>query len=143
MIQQVGKTTNKGKSVAICICPFPDHNETVGSMNICEADHWYHCFGCRRHGRSEDLINRFGSVMFSGKSGGVQRVKRYTEEETNLEDTGLEYLKMRGFTDETIKAFDVFHNKITKRIDIPIMDESGYTYGIIGRTTVGEEPKYR
>jgi DNA primase len=68
----------------------------------------------------------------------------------------FDYLKNRGFTEETIKYFECGYtskwrsfNRETKayenqpRIIIPGHDEYGNYAGFIGRTPVGDEPKYK
>jgi hypothetical protein len=50
--KNVKELTNGRK---ICICPFEDHNDTSASF-VVYPDGFYHCYGCGRWGKMEDLF---------------------------------------------------------------------------------------
>jgi DNA primase len=98
--------------------------------------------------------------MFASHKDEAEEVLVVTPELVASMNTGLDpynYLASRGFTEETIKYFEcTFTDKwgpvwnkteniyrLEERVVIPGHDEFGKLAGFIGRSPVGDEPKYR
>ena len=69
-----------------CLCPFPDHNEKVGSFRIKLTDGiWiFHCFGCDRSGTIINfcqmyyaLESPFDALAFLCKKFGFEKVSQF------------------------------------------------------------------
>lgn len=127
----------------VCLCPYPDHNDTKPSLNLNLRKNFYYCHGCRKGGKAEELIARFGDVTFIEFKGETQEFSGEELEPDECLTTGIEYMHLRGFTDETLKAFHIFYDNRKYRVVVPIIDRKGHVWGTVGRTVIDEEPRYK
>src|ERR1044072_4900372 len=61
----------------------------------------------------------------------------------HLDGLALEYMRSRGFKDDTLEAWQIGYDKISDRIAIPVWDKDGMLIGFKGRAYQPEhKPKY-
>jgi DNA primase len=122
------------------ICPF--HNDTKPSLGINIGEKGiYHCFSCGATGRTTELVEKFGGFLLEDSDGIVYSSSMTVSyEEDNV---GFEYLRKRGFQDSTIQEFSICYDSESSRVVIPVISRNGVVSGTIGRTVVGDEPKYK
>ena len=53
------------------------------------------------------------------------------------------YMIERGFEKSILKAYDIGYDSAHARVTAPIRDRDGRLIGIVGRTTMNEEPRYK
>jgi DNA primase len=60
-----------------------------------------------------------------------------------LDGDALEYMRGRGFKDETLESWEICHDQISNRIAIPVRNEDGMLIGFKGRAYLPDhKPKY-
>ena len=123
----------------LCLCPFPSHVDKNPSLSMNLKKDVYYCFGCEKRGRATDLVSRFGKPTLCGNVGSGDE----TVSARAVNDPGMNYMKKRGYTKETIASFFISFDPEKHRVMIPIIDRSGHVWGTIGRTTIDEDPKYK
>lgn len=140
------KVIRQNGNELMCLCPFPEHNDTKPSLGLNLDKNIYYCFGCKRGGKAKDLIDRFGNPSFYSFDDEYSPISddgsTPMEPDSNTE-SGIDYMKFRGFTEETLDTFYVSYNPKTYRIVIPILDRFNRVIGTIGRTIANEEPRYK
>jgi len=89
-----------------CLCPFPDHNDSLPSFGYNPAAGVFNCFGCHRGGKAVEFI----AYMDGRRRIDVAReiVGKYSNDEVLLHNSKFDFERLRGllfdFAD-TIRAF--------------------------------------
>lgn len=124
----------------MALCPF--HPDTQPSLGINIGNKGiYHCFSCGATGKTEDLVDMFGGFVVEDSDPIIySRSMTIAADEDN---DGFSYLRKRGFLEESIHEFSMCYDSDSERVIIPVISKSGVVSGTIGRTIVGDEPKYK
>jgi len=100
------QTLSNGRKM--CLCPFDDHNDTIPSF-IIYPDGFYHCYGCSRLGKLEDLFE--DGYKYTGTN--AIDVTKIPTRKANM-------LKMRESIDKKVKKLT---STLSKDIIYRIYDE--------------------
>jgi DNA primase len=120
------------------LCPWPHRGkdgtkvyESKPSLSINKVKGVFHCFGCGRSGTIHRFLECFVGAFFAD----VLLVDHEFEREWSESDEapaplpfyndGIDYLRKRGFTDETIKRFNLGESRQKDSAIIPIHDNEG------------------
>ena len=146
-------------------CPF--HDETKPSLFISPAKNLWHCFGCHKGGGIIQFVAEYMKIpngealKYLAKEYGISLnekiLQQYKREQAKVEklktglqkssdilqstNVALDYLKKRGFSDETIRTFGYGYSRKYKAISVPIHDLYGRVVGFALRKLEGE-PKW-
>jgi DNA primase len=125
---------------ALCPWPHKDKNgnefyESKPSLNINKVKGVFNCFGCGRSGTIHRFFESFVGAFFAD----VLLVEFEFDREWVEPDTepaplpfyndGIEYFKKRGFTDDSIRRFNLGENRQLDSAIIPIPDNEGVYAG--------------
>lgn len=145
----------RGTSEFMCRCPFCD-GPTSLQFNI-DKGLWV-CFRCDEKGNSKKLVQKLGgiyadpevSVAHLRTSLGKAQPDYSEEKETVLPESHLnryqsdffDYWKNRGFTDNTIKQWNLGYDPLLDRAIIPYRNLEGGLLGVIQRRMGNVFPRY-
>jgi DNA primase len=157
-----------GQGNMLSICPF--HDDTSRSFSFHVETGQFHCFGCgvagslsfflRLVGKSRNDVERIVAPVRDAMS---QFIRKRIEKEKwsrigrdpfigehvlpesllGAYDRCPVYMTKRGFHKSLIRAKDVGFDVVNERVTFPIRDLYGNLVGIAGRSTNGEEPRYK
>lgn len=94
-----------------CLCPFPDHNDSLPSFGYNQEAGIFNCFGCHRGGKAVEFI----AYMEGRRRIDVAReiAGNYSNDEVLLHNSKFDFERLRDllfdFAD-TIRAFKRHHN---------------------------------
>lgn len=152
----------------LCLCPFHDNHDTP-AFSVAKESGLYMCFTphCGVRGNLNQLVMRLGDMnkfqarrfiqKYAGEVDISAIVKRNLEPEPDFPtfDQGLldkmkedfpsspayEYMKGRGFTDDSLDYFDIGYSVKQRMVVVPMHDPNGNPIGIIGRSIEGKRFK--
>jgi len=145
-----------------CYCPFHDNKDSPAFFINKKTGLW-HCFnpGCAKRGGMRTLARLMGGEeikidvtiddllrLLDGKEEEKQDWTDAMESiEVDYDDPedlkSLQYLLDRGYAAVTLRSFEVGYSEQRRRVVLPVRDEDFLVTGLIGRTIVDEDPKYR
>lgn len=148
--------TLRGGKEWMCVCPLHDDRGASLQFNVVKG--LWVCFGCQQGGTVKSLARRM-NVSYEDPAPDTldlrkrlnDVVKRKGEKkaeplpESYLRRFGIErhdYWATRGFTDETIDAWDLGYDFMEDQLTIPYRDVEGRLLGVIRRRVTNEFPRY-
>lgn len=149
----------------LCLCPFHG-NVNTPSFSVSKTTGQYLCFNeaCGEFGTMIELVkhlrlyNDFEAMRFISKSKDTNvkpLSERLAEKFSKQEMTSfsqetidrlaeqfwehpeaMEYMRGRGFTDETLKSYGVGYSAKKSVVTVPMYDERGKPVGMVGRSLI-------
>jgi DNA primase len=156
----------------LCLCPWHGNTETP-ALAVDKVRGVYHCFNpsCDRSGTLETMIetllhkNIFQAkrMIATYKNNNFKPVNKRLEEAMMIEPDFVEfsqaaldklkadfpgsiaqdYMRGRGFEDETLDYFDVGYSGKKNMVTVPMHDPKGMPVGLIGRTPSATDKRFK
>jgi DNA primase len=163
---QIGELRPSGRDRLRGRCPLHD-GEGRETFHVNTAEQVFHCFSCGAGGSVLDLVAAVegcglreaaeklsgwgmpGSLAPSQKATVTKRIRPVPPLRFRLRgvDVRHPYLASRGIRETTAREFGIGYyagpGLMSRRLVIPIDDESGRLVGYSGRSLDGSEPRYR
>ncbi len=159
----LGKVRRSGPENVMAVCPF--HEETKPSFAMSLINGVFFCHSCHARGTLRTFLRdmgvgaqalklSYGALIEAAKNNsptppdplkpGVFEMRPIDENFLGLLDYCPEQLKQDGFTEETLRHFEVGYDQWHNRITYPLRDLTGNLVGISGRALSAEAwPRYK
>ena len=139
------------------LCPNPKHNDTQASFGFNVRKGVFNCFGCGWSGSLFEFVARYLGGYQAGQMMSELKKKGFLSEnglknsissmifmpDTLPPATGRnDYLYVRGFSDETIKVWNLRTNLALRAVIIPVYDEANVLVGYRGRRLLDLDSRY-
>lgn len=148
--------TLRGSHEWMCVCPL--HDDRGASLQFNVSKGLWNCFGCQQGGSAKSLARLLdvsyddpavGTLELRKRLNDIRKKKNAADPEPLPESTltryGIhrhEYWESRGFTDDTIDAWNLGYDFIKDVLTIPYRDPNGDLLGVIQRRLTNEFPRY-
>jgi len=148
------KVTLRGDSEWMCVCPLHDDRGASLQFNIFKG--LWVCFGCQEGGTAKSLARKMDvsyhePTMKTGEL--LDALQKATSNKTRTVQTLPEsslrryaidhpYWAKRGFTEETIEAWNLGYDFMNDVLTIPYRTPEGDLLGTIKRRLTNEFPRY-
>lgn len=141
---------------ALVSCPHPDHEDRNPSASINVSKRLWTCYSCGAGGTLEallggrisdpdtdDLIEELNETL--NTVGERQRVypERWLDQfEVDEEQIQAYWVNRRGFSEELCRTFRLGYDGESERATFPLRSPIGEVWGVVGRATGAQLPKY-
>jgi len=154
------KVVNQNGNEINALCPLPDHPERHPSFRFNVKTGLWMCMGCGEKGNaimlaqrlgvnlltdvasSDTLRRRSGALRRHGGRPDDQRTMRMAETALRRFESSSYWTEKRGFSEATVRRFQLGYDPISERLTIPIRNSYGELLGVIYRRTDDGKPKY-
>lgn len=169
ILQELGiRITSQTNKNYLALCPF-HNNQDTSSFSVSRTTGQFICYNpaCGQHGGLHKLIMKLSDKNFNQASRMLRtaevEIDYYSEIQQRMEakemeefsqealdrlretfwkvDAGLDYMKGRGFTEDTLQHFDVGYSEAQHMVIVPMHDFRGTPVGLVGRSVTGKSFK--